>query len=196
VRTGILPGLQSTLSLFVLDLKSEEVFDGDSAESDVAGPTRRIGIESGNFYDVTRWLTLDGDYSLSQARFTDHEPDGDYVPESIQSVLQAGITFHDLPGVKGLFGGIRVRYFGPRPLTQDDSVQSNSSTLINAEVGYNFSDRLSLKADFLNVGDVKTDDIEYYYTSRLPGEPAGGVNDIHLHPAEPFEARLTLSYKF
>jgi hypothetical protein len=194
VRTAILPGLQSTLSFFVLDLKSEEIFDGDTAESVPAGPTRRIGLESGNFYSVTPWLTLDGDYSLSQTRFTENSDPYVYVPESIQSVLQAGIAFHDLPNLKGVFGGIRVRYFGPRPLDQSDSVQSNSSTLINAELGYNFNDRLSVKADLLNLGNVQTDDIEYYYTYQLKGQAP--MRGIVIHPAEPFEARFTVEYKF
>ncbi|MGD0464728.1 MAG: TonB-dependent receptor [Tepidisphaeraceae bacterium] len=196
VRTEIIHGLQSTLSLWLLDLKSEEVFDGDTAETVPSGPSRRIGIEFGNYYDVTKWLTVDADYSISQARFTDHEAAGDYVPESIGEVVQAGITFHDFPKLKKLYGAIRVRYFGPRALTQDDSVTSNSSTLINAELGYNFTPQLTLKADFLNLGNVKTDDIQYYYVSRLPGEPAAGVAGVVLHPAEPFEARFTLVYRF
>jgi len=194
-RTGLLPGLQSTLSLFLLDLGSEEVFDGDTAETVPSGPTRRIGLEWGNYYKVSPWLTLDGDYSISRARFTDHEAAGDYVPESIVDVLQAGVTVHDVP-VKGLFAGIRARYFGPRPLTQDGSVYSNSSTILNAQVGYNFNKNTTLKADLLNIGNAKTDDIEYYYVSRLPGEPAGGVAGIHSHPSEPFEFRITLEYRF
>jgi hypothetical protein len=35
-------------------------------------------------------------------------------------------------------------------------------------------------------------DIDYYYTSRLPGEPLGGIDDIHLHPAAPRTARVSL----
>jgi hypothetical protein len=196
VRTGIVPGLQSTVSLFGLDLKSEEVYDGDTAETVPSGPSRRIGVEFGNNYNLTPWLTLDGDYSISSAHFADHEAAGSYVPESIGQVLQAGIAFHDYPYIKGLFGGVHVRYFGPRALTQDDSVRSNSSTILDADLGYKFSDKVTLRADFLNFMDTKTDDIEYYYTSRLPGEPAGGVAGIVGHPAEPFEARLTLEIRF
>jgi len=43
---------------------------------------------------------------------------------------------------------------------------------------------------------VKTSNIDYYYTSRLPGEPPGGVNDVHTHQEEPLEARVTLEMKF
>ena len=38
--------------------------------------------------------------------------------------------------------------------------------------------------------------IEYYYISRLPGEPIGGVADSHVHPAEPLAVRLTLAGGF
>ncbi|HET8625734.1 MAG TPA: hypothetical protein VFM14_19415 [Gemmatimonadales bacterium] len=37
----------------------------------------------------------------------------------------------------------------------------------------------------LNVANARHADIQYYYTSRLPGEPAQGVEDIHFHPVEP-----------
>jgi hypothetical protein len=36
------------------------------------------------------------------------------------------------------------------------------------------------------------DDITYFYASRLPGEPAAGVEDKHFHPAEPRTLRLSL----
>ena len=39
-------------------------------------------------------------------------------------------------------------------------------------------------------------DIEYFYTSRLPGEPIGGVDDFHLHSAEPRTFRATFSSYF
>jgi hypothetical protein len=38
-----------------------------------------------------------------------------------------------------IFGTIRVRHFGPRPLVEDDSVQSQGSTLWNGEVGLQLS---------------------------------------------------------
>jgi hypothetical protein len=33
--------------------------------------------------------------------------------------------------------------------------------------------------------NAQTNQIEYYYLSRLPGESIGGVADRHVHPAEP-----------
>ena len=196
IRTNIIPQLKSTVSFWLLDLDSEEVFDGDTAETVPGPPSRRYGVEISNFYEPTPWLTLDADYSLSQAKFTSFDPAGQYVPESITSVLETGITVHDIPHLKGLFGGLRMRYFGPRPLIENNSVQSNSSAIVNAQIGYQINKTWTLKADFLNLFNTQTNDIEYFYQSRLPGEPAGGKNDIHLHPAEPFQVRVSLVARF
>ena len=47
-----------------------------------------------------------------------------------------------------------------------------------------------------NLFDRRGSDIDYYYASRLKGEPAEGVNDIHFHPVEPRSVRLTLTANF
>ena len=47
-----------------------------------------------------------------------------------------------------------------------------------------------------NLFDSKVADIDYFYTSRLPGEPAEGVDDVHTHPAIPRTARLSLQLSF
>ena len=44
--------------------------------------------------------------------------------------------------------------------------------------------------------DQRSSEIDYFYTSRLPGEPAGGVNDVHFHPVTPREFRLGLTLQF
>jgi hypothetical protein len=33
---------------------------------------------------------------------------------------------------------------------------------------------------------------EFWYTERLRGEPAEGVNDLHVHPIEPRTVRFTV----
>jgi hypothetical protein len=54
---------------------------------------------------------------------------------------------------------------------------------------------VKLLVDVSNAFDAKDSDIDYY-TSRLPGEPLDGFNDIHLHPALPRTARLNLVIGF
>jgi len=47
----------------------------------------------------------------------------------------------------------------------------------------------------LNVFDSGDADISYFYTSRLSGEPASGIADVHYHPLEPRNVRLSIQYR-
>lgn len=100
---------------------------------------------------------------------------------------------HDL---NGFFGGLRLRYFGPRSLIEDNSVRSQETLLLTAHVGYDFNKTWTIQAEVFNLLNRQDSSIEYYYTSRLPGEPAAGVNDVHFHPVEPISFRIGLTAKF
>jgi hypothetical protein len=51
--------------------------------------------------------------------------------------------------------------------------------------------------DFLaNLFNAQSNQIEYYYLSRLPDALIGDVADRHVHPAEPFAVRVTLAGRF
>jgi hypothetical protein len=50
--------------------------------------------------------------------------------------------------------------------------------------------------DVFNLFDRKASDIDYFYASRLPGEPAAGFGDIHFPPVEPRTARVTATARF
>ena len=107
-------------------------------------------------------------------------------------VIASG-TAVNLPS--GVFGSLRARYFGPRPLIEDNSVRSKATTVFNLEAGYKYKHWLA-QVDVLNLLNSKDHDIDYFYVSRLPGEPAAGVADVHLHPVEPRTVRFSLVYKF
>ncbi|HWH84211.1 MAG TPA: hypothetical protein VNU71_18435, partial [Burkholderiaceae bacterium] len=61
---------------------------------------------------------------------------------------------------------------------------------------YKLNPNLRLALDVFNLFDKKASDIDYYYASRLKGEPAEGVSDIHFHPVEPRSLRLSLIANF
>jgi hypothetical protein len=56
--------------------------------------------------------------------------------------------------------------------------------------------RLRLDVDIFNILDARVSDIDYFYASRLPGEPVAGVDDIHFHPVERRAVRLALATTF
>jgi hypothetical protein len=38
--------------------------------------------------------------------------------------------------------------------------------------------------------------MEFLYVDRLPGEPATGVADVHIHLLEPISARISIAKSF
>lgn len=193
IRSKAIDGLTSSLAVFVLDFDSELLFVGDAGTTEPSRPSRRVGVEWTNQYKVLPWISLDFDLAYTRARFTDFDPIGNFIPGAPAWVASGGVTFgRDT----GWFGSLRARYFGPRPLIEDDSVRSLSSFMVNARAGYKFDDGMRLQLDVLNLFDAQTNQIEYYYLSRLPGEPIDGVADRHVHPAEPLAVRLTLAATF
>ena len=135
---------------------------------------------------------FDADFSISDARYTDYDPAGNFIPGAIQQAASVGASLQDNAAWPG---EIRLRYFGPRPLIEDNSVQSASTTMVNLQLGYKINRQLQATLDILNLLDSRTSDIDYYYSSQLAGE-ASSVNDIHTHPAEPRTLRFTMKLTF
>jgi len=206
-RTSIIPGLVSTVSLWFLQSDSELTFDGDSGDTEANGASRRYGVEWANFYKPNRWLTLSADFSLTHARYLNSQDaadggSGKYIANSIPMVI-SGTAAVESP--IGVFGGARVRYFSSQPVLEDNAARQPESTIVNLVAGYR-TDQYEIAGELLNAFNTKADDIAYYYPSRLPNallasrglppEPATGVNDFVIHPAEPLEARVSMTAHF
>jgi hypothetical protein len=193
LRTEIIPGLQSSLALWQLQLGSELVFVGDAGETEPNRASKRTGIEWNNHFVAAPWLLFDVDLAVSRARFTQDDPAGNLIPGAIGKAATFGATVAD----RGpWFGQFQLRYFGPRALTEDNSQRSKSTVLASLRVGYKISKDVKLAFDVFNLFNRSASDIDYFYTSRLRGEPTAGVADIHFHPVEPRAVRFTVSASF
>jgi outer membrane receptor protein involved in Fe transport len=193
VRTVRIRGVQSTVALWYLGIDSELLFVGDAGTTEAGRPSRRVGIEWSNYARLAPWLTVDADLAFTRARFTNDDPAGTRVPGALDRVISAGVTVEPR---RPLFGSLRVRHFGPRPLTEDASVVSQSTTIWNGEVGYRLSANARIVLEAFNIFDAEVSDIDYFYASRLAGEPDQGIEDIHLHPALPRSARVGIQFSF
>ncbi len=143
-------------------------------------------------------------------------PYGKEVPEAVRWVVAAGTTMQDY---KGFSASLRLRYFGPRPLTSDAIYKSPSTALINLGANYRFTRKWSVIGEILNLANRKDHDVDYAYLSQitpadglgLPATPpttllgqqqVARVLNAHaaftrvLHPVEPIQARFTLRYSF
>jgi outer membrane receptor protein involved in Fe transport len=201
VRSLAVPHLQSTLSLWYLYSASELQQSGDTGGTiPSASPSNRSGVEWANYYTPLEHVAFDFDLADSKALFTEIDldeaapgsPGGKYVPEAVGLVISSGITLHDY---KGFFSSLRLRYFGPRDLTSDGIYRSDSTTLLNAEVGYQIGERWRVSAEFFNLLNRSDHDIDYAYTSRITPTAALAFTDV-FHPVEPFQARFGLRKTF
>jgi hypothetical protein len=125
-RTKIVPGLDSSISLFYLHQNSELFFDGDTGTTVPGPPSLRTGVEITNNYQPVPWVRLDADLALTRARFVGFDSGqeqlfeslagfpqaqignapGNYVFEAPWMVASAGITFGGLP-MAGAFSLMR-----------------------------------------------------------------------------------------
>lgn len=182
----------TSVALWALDLDSELIYVGDAGTTEAGRPSHRTGVEWSAHVRPLDWLTVDADVSFTRGRFDDDDPAGRRIPGSLSTVIGAGVTA-ELPG--GLFGVLRLRHFGPRPLIEDNSVRSSSTSLVDARFGWG-GEKIRVYLDVLNLFDSNDHDIDYFYASRVAGEPDGGIEDVHFHPVEPRTFRVYGEWKF
>jgi TonB dependent receptor/TonB-dependent Receptor Plug Domain len=193
MRGNWLPGLQTSLSVYGLDLGSELLFVGDAGTTEASRPSRRVGFELANYYKLSNWLTVDADVAFARARFRNSDPACDRIPGAVEGVASFALAVDN----RGpWFGAAQLRYFGPRPLIEDNRVRSSRATVINARLGYRFTPKSRVELEGFNLANRKASAIDYYYTSRLPGELAAGVDSIHFHPIESRSFRLSYVMNF
>ncbi|MBL4827363.1 MAG: TonB-dependent receptor [Spongiibacteraceae bacterium] len=204
LRSALIPSVQFSAALFVLDLDSELVFVGDDGTTEVRDKTRRTGLEFGVYYQPASWLIVDMDAAFSHARFRDQQYEdenktivlGRHVPDAMSRVFSMGAS---MDFDNGVFAGISARYFGPRDLDEAGDVRSDSTFVVNANVGYQWRGGLRVSLEVLNMFDSDDDDITYYYESLSLEERGRGESaqlDKHSHPVEPFNARVSVEYRF
>jgi outer membrane receptor protein involved in Fe transport len=180
----------ASLVAYRLSLGSELVFVGDGGSTEPNDATRRYGAEATLFWRPTGWLTLDASGAVTHARFHGVAAGEDRIPNSVDKVVSAGAA---VDVGRGFTASLRLRHFGAAPLVADDSERSQPTTLVNLGTYYT-AGRVKIGVDMLNLFDSRDADISYFYASRLAGEPAGGVEDRHIHPVEPRQLRISLRY--
>lgn len=184
--------LHGTLALWNLELDSELLFVGDAGNTEASRPSERRGAELGVYWFHSERLNTELELAYTDASFGDRDAAGSEIPGAIPFVASAAVNYR---GDEGWFASAHLRHFGPYPLIEDGSVESGGSTLVNLRVGRDLSS-WRLQLDLLNALDSDDHDVDYFYASRLPGEAAGGVEDIHYHIFEPRSLRASVRYKF
>lgn len=180
-------------ALWYLNMDSELLYVGDAGTNEPSRASKRYGVEVAAYYWFNSNWSLDTELALTRSRFTGEAADeGNYIDGALPLVLSMGLIYKaDNPWQLSL----RLRHFGKRTLDSFNQQRSNATTTVNAGYRYEWQ-RWQLALELLNIFDSNNSDIDYFYASRLPGEPAEGIEDRHTHPLEPRTARVKLAYRF
>jgi outer membrane cobalamin receptor len=193
LKSQVVPNLQTTLAIWRLDFDSELVYVGDAGNNEAGRPSRRTGVEWSNHWTPGEHFLMDANFAWTRPRYTDSDPAGSYIANAVQKVSNLTFALRNLGPWSGSLG---IRYIGAAPLIEDNAVRSTASVTANLRVNRKISNDWDVALDVLNLTNRQNNDISYYYTSRVAGEPVGGVNGVHVHPAEPRTVRLTTRMQF
>jgi len=162
------------VSLWQLDMESEFVFVGDVGVTEPSGRSLRRGIEVVGALELLDGLVWDVSLVHSRAELSG----GGKIPQAPRTVVSSGLAFRS---PEGLAVDLRARYLGPRYATESRSTRLHSYTVWDAGLKYRRG-RLELFAKLENLFDTDWESAEFYYASRLPGEPAVGLKGHHFTP--------------
>ncbi len=182
-----------SLALWYLQLDSELLFVGDAGNTEASRSSERYGLELAAYYWLGKDFSVDFELAWTESEFSeDAVGEGNEIQGSLPFVLSTGFTWSPYTDWSTT---VRVRHFGERPLDSFGQVESDPLTVVNLGVDYK-PDNWQFGLDVLNIFDSNDSDIEYFYASRLNGEPAAGIEDRHFHPIEPRMLRFQVKYLF
>ncbi|MDQ3073091.1 MAG: TonB-dependent receptor, partial [Bacteroidota bacterium] len=125
--------LLANVVLWGLDLESELIYVGDEGIVEVAGRTRRAGLDVGIRYEVMPFLYADVDVNYSYGRLRDETEGANYIPLSPWLTSAGGLSYKK---DKGLQGSLRYRYIADRPANETNTVTAEGYLLLDAVISY------------------------------------------------------------
>ena len=195
--------LQFNVSIYRMDIKNLLVSRRTAEDEFIginAGRTQHNGLE---FEVRYKWLENDAlsissliNYTLNDFKFKDFIDNTDDFSENDltgvpSDIFNAGIDFDS---VFGFYGNINFQYVGSMPITDSNSLYSDSYSLTNLKIGYqsNLNKTLKLKVFFglnnifdeqyasqilINASSFNGSAPRYYY----PGNPINYYTGVHIN---------------
>ena len=194
VRTKILPNVEASFTYWWLNLSSELVFNGDTATLEPSGASHRNGLEFMLKSKPVDWLTFTGNVTYTPvAEFFN----GAAIPLAPRLTAYTDLTAR-LPW--GLSASATMRFVAPRYADEERTQTARGYTLVDLGARYRFNlpggRALDAFLTIENLFNVDWREAQFFFTSRLPGEPAQGVPDIHYTPGNPRTFLGGLAFRF
>ncbi|MBC2606122.1 TonB-dependent receptor [Pelagicoccus albus] len=182
----------SSVAFWSMNLDSELLYVGDAGGTEASLSSERSGVDWTTFFAISERLNADLDFAWSDGSFAEGPADQRFIPGVVKKKWGGGLSYR-LSDAMSL--GLRYRFFGERPLIEDGSVMSEASESVSLRISGKHGD-WEWMAQVSNLFDSRDPDISYYYESRLLGELAEGVADIHSHVMKPRRLQVSLKRLF
>lgn len=172
-------------------IASELIYVGDSGSVEPSGAGKRQGYELTAWVKLNRWLSLDAVWTAAKSRYVDLPEGENSIPGALRNSGELGLAAHfDRVNVT-----LRVRHLGPHALIEDNSARGEATTLVNGRIAFT-PGKWEFSVELLNILNSRSHDVDYYYATRLPGEPAEGVEGYNVKIAEPRQIRVGIKRVF
>ncbi|MEP7349913.1 MAG: TonB-dependent receptor [Sphingorhabdus sp.] len=172
-------------------IDSELIYVGDSGAVEPSGSGRRRGYELTAWWKPTDWMTVDAVWTGAKSRFADLPKGTNFIPGALRSSGELGVATHS----DRWNASLRIRHLGPHALNESNSAKGSAATLANARVAFT-PGNWAFSLELLNAFDSEEHDVDYFYPSRLPGEPAEGVEGYNSKIVEPRQIRIGMKRVF
>jgi outer membrane receptor for Fe3+-dicitrate len=178
-------------ALWFLQLEQEFVYVGDAGIVEPSGKTRRMGIDFGLRYQLSKFIHLNSDINYTYARSTE-EPEGqNYIPLAPDLTSTGGIS---VTNYKGFSSSFNYRYLKSRPANEDNSIVAKGYFVSDFNLNYQYK-KINYGIIIDNILNTKWNETQFATESQLQNETES-VEEIHFTPGTPFYIKGKITYTF
>lgn len=178
-------------ALWFLQLEQEFVYVGDAGIVEPSGKTRRMGIDFGFRYQISKFINLNSDINYTYARSTEEPKGQNYIPLAPDLTSTGGISFTNY---KGFSANLNYRYLKSRPANEDNSIVAKGYFVSDFNMNYQYK-KMNYGIIIENLFNTKWNETQFATESQLQNETQS-VEEIHFTPGTPFFIKGKITYTF
>ena len=178
-------------ALWILDLQQEFVYVGDAGVVEPSGKTRRMGVDFGFRYQLSKFVNLYSDINYTYARSKDEPKGQNYIPLAPDLTTTGGIS---ITNYKRFSSTLNYRYLKSRPANEDNSIVAKGYLVSDFNINYQYK-KINYGIVIENLFNTKWNETQFATKSQLLNETES-VEEIHFTPGTPFFIKGKISYNF
>ena len=194
-RTHLWDRLDVAASLWLIDLESELVWNGDVGGTSPSGATERKGVDVSARYQVLSWLWADFDITKNTAEFRGDAGNANSVALAPLFTATGGLSMR-LPS--GFYGSLRLQHLDDRPGDQYDSLTAKGFTVLDLGAGYRYK-RWEFVVNVGNLTNTRWYTAQFETTSRIrnpQGVLGPETTNMDVVPGAPINVKGGVKFYF